>query len=1172
MRLLFSPVCFLFFFFTSNGQVMINEASNSNYTQIADSENDYPDWIELYNAGAAQTMQGYYLSDSKDNLMKWAFPNMRIVENDWALLFASGKYEDDNAINHWETAVRDNDIWKWINPDAATPSSWQGILFDDSNWPSGQGGFGFSDDDDGTTFDNTSISVYARIKINIPDTSVISAAVLHMDYDDGFIAYLNGQEIARSNVSGVAQWNTPADNSHEAVMYQGQNPEEFRLDMEYVKQFLTEGNNVLAIHAMNQSLTSSDISARAFLSFGIETSSQFFNPPPDWFNLMAASGSHINFKLDGRGETIYLSNSNGVILDSLAVPKLPLNASYGRARDGDATLGIFTIATPGESNNTQSAFTNGVEAAPGLDKESGFYPTTILVSVTTPLSSSQVRYTVDGQTPSLSSPLYTTAIPITVNTVLKARSFSAEGKLPSETTTSTYFIGDASTQAGILSITTDNENLYGETGIYDNWWTDWKKPCYIEYFAPTTHELAFKQRAGLKIDGGAGGSRSQPQRSFRVEPGNGVLGDGSLHYKLLPARPLRDQYETFYLRNGSNQYLYYPCKDAIETRCLAYGTNTPYSEYAPVQVYLNGQYWGFYELREKQDEDYFEQNYGIDRDSLELLGVSYYYGGVLRSIEGKKAVENFNNDYTAFQNLPVADSLFWDKADRYFDLDAYIDYICMQSWIANTDWPYNNIKIFRGPQTKKRWRFGVIDVELSLQPQGWTDSNFDHIRFMKDYALGYPYLDLWQKGMQNEKFKNNFINRFADLMNSNWLPDTIRAIANARYEETRPEMPKNFERWGDSNNVAGHMSAFDDAHQIMLSELSNRSVQVRNHILSNFNLAKQVAITLDVVPRGAGKIKISTMKPTEYPWTGIYFDGVPVTIEAIANPGYRFVKWNDSPFISSIGNKIFQSVITSTSAFSATFEFNGLSNQVTISEINYNSTSELDTEDWFEIWNYAESSVADLTDWYFTDQESTNRFTFPATTTINANTGIIVAHDCAKFNSFHPTVSCIGNFDFKLGNAGDAIRLYDNNDNLVVEVVYDDKLPWPTQADGTGKTLELCSLGEVISEASQWFSGKFGGSPGEAFLSDCLTTGVSDEAVVPKSLVYPNPTTGKFKLASPTSAVSVAITDPRGRVVETFVLLQREQEFDVGLYVPGVYYLKIVFDDGQQRVLKLIKY
>src|SRR5574343_330107 len=123
--------------------------------------------------------------------------------------------------DHWETVVYDNSTWSYIIPTAATPINWISPSFDASTWNTGPGGFGFGDSDDNTALPNGTISVYQRITFNIVDVSLLTKAIFNMDYDDGFVAYLNGVEIARNGLSGTGQpsYNQLASISHEAVLY-----------------------------------------------------------------------------------------------------------------------------------------------------------------------------------------------------------------------------------------------------------------------------------------------------------------------------------------------------------------------------------------------------------------------------------------------------------------------------------------------------------------------------------------------------------------------------------------------------------------------------------------------------------------------------------------------------------------------------------------------------------------------------------------------------------------------------------------------------------------------------------------------------------------------------------------------------------------------------------------
>ena len=204
---------------------------------------------------------------------------------------------------------------------------------------------------------------------------------------------------------------------------------------------------------------------------------------------------------------------------------------------------------------------------------------------------------------------------------------------------------------------------------------------------------------------------------------------------------------------------------------MAGETNAYHSAWRPVSVYINGSYFGLYELREKFDTEYFETLEEADPDSTDILSLSAWYGGALRAVAGN--VDSFFISYAAFNELNPNDTNYWDLADQYFDLTWYTDYIIGESWIGNTDWPWNNIKIYRSDKTDFRWRFCIIDLELSMAPNGWTDCYFDHIQFMLSQSTGIPYINIWLKSMQNERYRNYFINRFADVMNTSYKTDRL---------------------------------------------------------------------------------------------------------------------------------------------------------------------------------------------------------------------------------------------------------------------------------------------------------------------------------------------------------------------------------------------------------------
>ena len=209
---------------------------------------------------------------------------MRRIYFFYILFFVSFPLFSQN-VNHWETTIFDNDIWKYLVGTSEPDSNWRKLSFSDSTWLQGQGGIGFGDGDDSTIISSTT-SLYLRKSFNIVDTSAILHAVLDIDYDDAFVAYLNNIEIARANIGTIGDhptYNQSSNSSHEAQMYQGGTPEQFLINTQLLKTNILPGNNILSIQVHNASASSSDLSSRIFFSFAINDTSTNYSTTPIWF-------------------------------------------------------------------------------------------------------------------------------------------------------------------------------------------------------------------------------------------------------------------------------------------------------------------------------------------------------------------------------------------------------------------------------------------------------------------------------------------------------------------------------------------------------------------------------------------------------------------------------------------------------------------------------------------------------------------------------------------------------------------------------------------------------------------------------------------------------------------------------------------------------------------------
>ncbi len=268
----------------------------------------------------------------------------------------------DAQVDHWETAVYDTLEWHYIVPNATTPIDWISPTFDESAWSIGNGGFGFGDADDGTTIPTGNISVYHRIHFNINNWNEISKFILNMDYDDAYVAYLNGVEISRSNISTAGQpvWNDGADGQHEAVMYQGGLPDEVIFLTQDYLSILNNGDNVLCIETHNITTNSGDLTSRPFLHVGLTTTNTYFGPTPSWFTPP--------FEFFKSNLPIVVVNTYGV--DIPDEPKI--DAQMGIIFNGEGQInhindslneffGLIAIETRGSSSSSFPAQSYGLE-------------------------------------------------------------------------------------------------------------------------------------------------------------------------------------------------------------------------------------------------------------------------------------------------------------------------------------------------------------------------------------------------------------------------------------------------------------------------------------------------------------------------------------------------------------------------------------------------------------------------------------------------------------------------------------------------------------------------------------------------------------------------------------------------------------------------------------------
>ncbi|MDQ3191160.1 MAG: CotH kinase family protein [Bacteroidota bacterium] len=880
-------------------------------------------------------------------------------------------------------------------------------------------------------------------------------------------------------------------------------------------------------------------------------------------DIKVGNALHTNFKIKATGEEIIISNDKGNIIDSYNFGELQNNHSFGRNPDGSETWCVFNNPSPGNTNNSSNCY-EGYEPEPVFSLDAGFYSGNQTVELYMPSASGILKYSDDGSIPTESASLYSTSLSIDKTKVISARCFSSSNRLPSKTVKRTYFINETDLGLPVFSITIDPEDLWDyNKGMYvmgpgasikfpyegANFWKTWDKICYVEYFDKQNRKQ-FELEAELQIHGGR--SRAFPQKSFRINPKK-KKGHTPMEHPFFTEKPYIKSFNSINLRNGGQEYAASRIRDAFMHRILK-NTHADILAYEPVILFLNGEYWGLYGLRERQDEHYIESNHKIDS---KIVDIAKHRGTKIWAQSG--STDDFFEMHDIIKRTDPNDSDYLKIVSEKLDIENFTDYMLSQIYYGNDDWiddtsPCNNIRFWRS-QNGGKWRYAHFDLDKGLGGKRRL-ADVNNLAMVHNPIGPNIHSDMFKYLLKNQNFREYFINRYADIMNTIFQPKNMEMIAHEMRDEIDPFMHRHFEKWDGSYDK--WLNEIDE----MLEFNKQRLSIARMHIQKEFSLQKQVNVTLATMPLEAGRINISTIIPDSLPWTGVYFNGVPVTITAIANPGFTFDYWGVNNTISTADvNEAISLNISADDTFTAYFIGSATEPKITFSEINYHSAPWADAGDWIEVYNYGNTSV-NLSGWFLSSDNNTNLYKIPIGTVIASKGYLVISSDVQKFVSQHPLVSnYIGQLPFNFNNNSEHIGFLDYNQKVISSLQYSDIHPWPIEADGIGKTLELKDSSVSLDLASNWFAGCPGGSPGKEYSRECIT-GIQEEVLNSsfKIEIGPNPSNDfiKIKVISKDDNfkdLTFQMYDFMGNEVKSImpyngneIIISRE-EFAAGIYI-----------------------
>jgi len=630
-------------------------------------------------------------------------------------------------------------------------------------------------------------------------------------------------------------------------------------------------------------------------------------------------GLHADFTLSGAGESVALVqilNNEITILDSITFSDMPFKASYGRTTDGAPTWQNFGEITPNASNNGAPNWLS----APAISLTSGSYTGTQEVSISHPDPTVMIYYSLDGSEPDQSGTLYTAPVSITQNTSLVAKAFKA-GSSPSLATRSSFLI-DMNLSLPAIYINTDPANFFddsigiyveGTNGITDfcstfpaNWNQDWERPINLSMMKEDG-DAEFSVNAGVSIGGGC--SRTFAMKSLNIATREKKYGDKRINYPLYEGRN-HNNYRRLKLRNSGQDYLRMAYRDGLNHILLWDKIDLELEAFQPSVVYLNGNFWGLHNIRERYVDEFFEVVYDVDPKEIDLIKNPNLPWQEVKKGTDTEYLELYsfleNNDFSMAANYQVADSLI--------DINVFTNYWASMIYMANADWPANNITIWKERKVGGKWRYGVMDTDGSTS-NGFdpnTEANFNTLEHVTDdLSQNWPNHSnstmAFRRLLENQEFKDEYIQRTCSFIHLIYDPARVNTFSDSIQAQLEPYMAQHIAKYGFNNAAGSNIISWNIWIDNYKQFFVDRPDFMRNFINSQFSLNGTYELHLDYNQNTGGTVVVNSNEmETPYNYTGRYFKDVPLQVKAIAKPNYEFQFWlengDTNPVIDFVSN------------------------------------------------------------------------------------------------------------------------------------------------------------------------------------------------------------------------------------------------------------------------------
>ena len=791
----------------------INEFMAGNATTVCDSFGSYSDWIELYNStDTDMDISGFGISDNLSQPMKYRFPDgTTIAAKGYLVVFCSGNEGMQNGELHAPFGLRS------YGEDVVIANR-AGRIIDSYSFKNQETDVSMARIPDGTgEFQSNS-----QPSPGYPNTGAGYSA-----FDAANRLPLGGvyiSEFGGSTGSVASDWVEIYNSTGSAVNL---------------------GGYGISNNPKNPAKW-------VFPDISIE---------PGEYLLLYATGSadkaqkknlKLNFCISSTGEALFFFDPNGKLIDKLSAGRMKSGQSYGR--DGSDNRYYYADPTPGAQNGKGY---EGITQLPAFSVTPGIYDNAVTVAITAG-EGETIRYTTDCTTPNASSEVYSGELSISKNSVIRAAAFR-DGYLSGDVATATYlFRSDGVNHAlPVVTLVTDPDNLWNsKTGIYatgdqfdpeaalyadtlksatyyqakfateEQVDTIWEKPAAFSLFDDSGRQV-FTQNVGIRIAGSFG--RGRAQKGFNVIARK-EYGKGSMEYPFFQNRPYKE-YKAVVLRAGAQDQNRSKIRDELASGLLE-GTdiNILYQAYRPTVLYLNGEYWGVYFMKEKRNRFFVAQHENTENNVDMDIGKGF-----------KQLTYGDNSDWVSLYEYATTHDLSASDAYNYvaerMDVDSFMDYMIAQIYTGNTD--TYNFQYYRLKGGK--WKFIFYDFCWGFQSPGHETVAYRMGKTPSDVCSA----KLFSAMLQNKGWKDRFCRRFAELLNTAFTPERVTGLIDQLYGYVEPEIKREREKFNKDtfmgvkqpNTNLGTYEGFQSEISKLKDFAQRRPEELKRQLQSNLGLS-----------------------------------------------------------------------------------------------------------------------------------------------------------------------------------------------------------------------------------------------------------------------------------------------------------------------------------------------